>query len=1205
MVYLMAKLYYRKWRVLCWNVRGLNSDARQRAVRAKIEESDCAIVCLQETKCDYFDQRLLRKFCPKRFDNFAYAPSVGASGGILVLWNSAIFSGSLVEVQRFGISIQFTSTHNSEIWTLTTVYGPCRGADREQFVSWLYNLNIPPLSNHLLLGDFNFIRSQDNRNKPGGNINDMFIFNDIIGHLGLLELPIKGRSYTWSNMQQEPLLEQLDWFFTSPNWSSSYPNTLVLPLSKPESDHTPCVVNIDTHIPKAKIFRFENYWVDMPGFLDCVKESWEKPSHKKSSVAVLVDKLKTLRHDLKKWQKGLSKLKLLIQKCNQVIFILDSFEDKRPLTTVEFNFRKIVKLHLEELLLAECNYWRKRCTVRWIKLGEDNTKFFHAMATERFRRNTIASLKREDGSEITDHTEMAGMLWASYKGRMGSTEGIEMQFDLDNIITKVDGLEVLSRPFEKKEMDDIIKYMPADKAPGPDGFNGLFLKKCWHIIQKEFYALAQDFHDRKIGLQNINSSFITLIPKKGSPENVNDYRPISLTSVCLKFLTKLAANRFQDHILKCIHKNQYGFIRTRTIQDCVAWVYEYIYLCQLSKQPILIIKLDFAKAFDTIEHEAILKILEHKGFDKLWIHWMREVLSSGTSSILLNGVPGKQFVCKRGVRQGDPLSPLLYVSGGDLLQSVINEALQQGILKFPIITNETDFPVVQYADDTILLISAEMDQVVALKEILHKFGLSTGLKVNFQKSLIIPLNVDPVEVAALAAVLDCQVGSLPFPYLGLPLGTTKPCIKDLLPLVNSLDRRLTATSIFLSQGARLQLINSALSSMPLHFLLSLNLPIGLTEQLDRILRQCLWRDKDEPKPSLAAWEMVCKPKAKGGLGIVNFQKKNDALLMKHLDKFYNKAQIPWVQLIWGSYYVDSIPDVAKPCGSFWWRDIVKLQDKYKQVAVISLGTGSTFRFWLDKWNFLGSAEPLANRFTRLFSYVLNPDMLAAEVFSTTDFYSLFYRPLSAQAYDELVLIQQGMVDHPISDTCDIWEYKWGPKYASSAYYAHLHEHLVVPAVYKWIWSSACAMKLKVFAWLLLSDRLNTRDMLIRRNWKVTDDKHCVLCPGRIYEDRIHLFFTCNFSQRVWNYLQITWHMGDDIQPIVAAAKRDFGKPFFMEVMILACWHIWKQRNGKIFQHERPTFARWRSNFVHDVTLLQYRIKRKHKAALLTWISSLL
>jgi hypothetical protein len=108
-----------------------------------------------------------------------------------------------------------------------------------------------------------------------------FLFNEVIGHLGLQELPLKGRKFTWSNMQKIPLLEQLDWFFTTSNWILDYPNSLVLPLARKGSDHTPCIVNIDTDIPKAKIFCFENFWVDLPRFMECVKKSWSNPSHKK------------------------------------------------------------------------------------------------------------------------------------------------------------------------------------------------------------------------------------------------------------------------------------------------------------------------------------------------------------------------------------------------------------------------------------------------------------------------------------------------------------------------------------------------------------------------------------------------------------------------------------------------------------------------------------------------------------------------------------------------------------------------------------------------------------------------------------------------------------------------------------------------------------------------------------------------------------
>jgi hypothetical protein len=198
-----------------------------------------------------------------------------------------------------------------------------------------------------------------------------------------------------------------------------------------------------------------------------------------------------------------------------------------------------------------------------------------------------------------------------------------MKIDLGSLLSKVDGLDELTLPFAKKEMDDVVKMMPVDRAPGPDGFNGMFLKKCWPIIQTEFYCLAFDFHDGTIKLDNINGSYITSVPEKVVPMDVNDFRPISLTNICLKFLTKLAANRLQGKILSFLHKNQYGFLRSRSIRNCIAWAFEYLYICQISKKPIVIVKLDFVKASDTIEHVAILEVMKHKGFNEVWLGWIK------------------------------------------------------------------------------------------------------------------------------------------------------------------------------------------------------------------------------------------------------------------------------------------------------------------------------------------------------------------------------------------------------------------------------------------------------------------------------------------------------------------------------------------------------------------------------------------------------
>jgi hypothetical protein len=160
-----------------------------------------------------------------------------------------------------------------------------------------------------MIGDFNFYRSKLNRNKSGGNFNDSNIFNNIISHLGLIELPIKGRSYTWSNMQKSPLLEQIDWFFTSVAWTTQFPSSLVLPLARITSDHLPCKVKIGTHIPRANIFRFENFWLKHPSCLEQIKNAWLAPVCVPNSAHVISAKFKFLRKVLKLWAKNLSNLK--------------------------------------------------------------------------------------------------------------------------------------------------------------------------------------------------------------------------------------------------------------------------------------------------------------------------------------------------------------------------------------------------------------------------------------------------------------------------------------------------------------------------------------------------------------------------------------------------------------------------------------------------------------------------------------------------------------------------------------------------------------------------------------------------------------------------------------------------------------------------------------------------------------------------------
>jgi hypothetical protein len=144
-----------------------------------------------------------------------------------------------------------------------------------------------------------------------------------------------------------------------------------------------------------------------------------------------------------------------------------------------------------------------------------------------------------------------------------------MHLSLQELVQEHD-LHQIEEAVTKEYIDRVIKTLPLDKAPGPGGFNGTFLKKCWPIIKEDIYEVCLDFFNGIMDLQVINNSFITLVPKVNSPVSVNDFRLISLINCAVKIITKLLGDRLQSIIIPLVHKNQYGFIKTRTIHDCLA-----------------------------------------------------------------------------------------------------------------------------------------------------------------------------------------------------------------------------------------------------------------------------------------------------------------------------------------------------------------------------------------------------------------------------------------------------------------------------------------------------------------------------------------------------------------------------------------------------------------------------------------------------------
>lgn len=441
-------------------------------------------------------------------------------------------------------------------------------------------------------------------------------------------------------------------------------------------------------------------------------------------------------------------------------------------------------------------------------------------------------------------------------------------------------------------------------------------------------------------------------------------------------------------------------MKGRSIQDCLAWAFEYIQQCQASGRACCILKLDFAKAFDMIEHEPMIDIMHHMGFSNKWLGWVKCIFSSGSSAILLNGAPGRQFYCKRGVQQGDPLSSLIFVLTANLLQAAINDASQRGLLQHPIPTSDDSYPVIQYADDTIVVLPACPQQADHLKEILVDYATSVGLSINFHKSTLVPINLDQIQTTNLAQIFGCTVGKLPFTYLGLPMGTTRPSVMDLMPLVSSVQRRVPAAASLLDYGSKLTLVNSVVMSLAIYAMCSIKINPKIIDPLNKLRRCCLWQKQSDDGVrgnSLVAWDLVCHPKNKGGLGVINLKMQNQGLLLKQLQKFYNRVDIPWVQLIWNKYYTDKVPHASDPCGSFWSRDLMSLLDIYRGVTNVKLVVGDLVLFWKDLW----STDVLSTSHLRAFSFAKNEDISVKKLLTSDSLGQVFHLPLSVEAIEKI------------------------------------------------------------------------------------------------------------------------------------------------------------------------------------------------------------
>jgi hypothetical protein len=270
------------------------------------------------------------------------------------------------------------------------------------------------------------------------------------------------------------------------------------------SDHTPCVVSIATDIPKSRIFRFENFWLLDDQFLGILAECWSETNQHTDCAKALTAKFKAPRKRLREWQASKTGMRTIIANTRVSLQFLEVLGVYRDLSVEEWNFKELLKDHLIYLLEKQWIYWKQRDAIKWVKLGGAGTRFFfHAHATIKHRGNLITKLLSGDGSIASGHIEKEHILWEDFKSRLGNYEFNGFCVDTNFFIQRVDNLNYLEQPFSHEEIDNVIRALPNEKSPKPDGFNNEFLKKSWPIIKQDFYSLCDAFYNNSVCLKSI------------------------------------------------------------------------------------------------------------------------------------------------------------------------------------------------------------------------------------------------------------------------------------------------------------------------------------------------------------------------------------------------------------------------------------------------------------------------------------------------------------------------------------------------------------------------------------------------------------------------------------------------------------------------------------------------------------------------------
>ncbi|XP_031287891.1 uncharacterized protein LOC116146622 [Pistacia vera] len=544
----------------------------------------------------------------------------------------------------------------------------------------------------LVVGDFNVFREDSER--VGGHprpIMSMEEFNNCIDHCGLLDMQVMGRRLSWCNGHEGHTRSwaRLDRALINIHYANRFPSACFEYLNRKTSDHCPMLI----HVQKQEVgygphpFRFQNMWVTHTDFRRCVEEVWKEPTIF-VGLRRLAEKLKKTKLALRAWNKKVfGQVGQNIKELEERLEVLDSHLQGGYDKEVECDYL-ITKLELD--------IWEKREELRlsqlvkqkWLSEGDQNSKFFHAVVNQQRKSNVISHMRLANGTSLN------------------STEQVDLTPLIQKSVSEENNLALVVAPTET-EVLAALKSIPKESSPGPDGFGSGFYLSYWDLIKEDVLDAAKDFFLGTTLPRFYTASYLVLILKVEEPKSFDKFRPISLCYVAYKIFSKVIVNRMTPFLSQLISHEQGAFILGRSIFENITLAQELVHsLNKKTKGGNIMVKIDMAKAYDHVDWKFLLNVLTSFGFSSQVCNLVRECVTCPWFSIMMNGTSKGFFQPARGLRQGDPLSPYLFIIMEEVLSRLLCKNFEEGRIRC--YSHPVGAPLVShllYADDLLVFVN--------------------------------------------------------------------------------------------------------------------------------------------------------------------------------------------------------------------------------------------------------------------------------------------------------------------------------------------------------------------------------------------------------------------------------------------------------------------------------------------------------------------